>query len=976
MRFCLLICLLFAFFPWGHNQTTLVFLGTDSVLQKQDYENLKKLENNIQTLFNDKTQKKEDRYAEFGKLEKAAIKQFGFESLSHAFILHKKGVFASSRMKNPQVAITYYNNALRIRESLQRSNHSIDLYPDIIRGYNNIGNRLLYLRQPYLALDALLSGLFQADIYDNKDTIALLLQDINLLTARAYLDIGDFDNTIKYYHAVIDLRQQLFFPKEKIHSADIRIIQSLTEQGEILANQLGQIEEGLLLYRKAETLLNQHGIEGSDYNAALFNNLGLAYEKAGELVESEQYLLKAIELNEGYPDYWEDLAINKINISVTYKKMGKLGHAKQNLEEAEALLKDSLETKNYLDLVYDNWGDIAALEGNIRRGIEFDNKAVQALTSDFILTHSTDNPVLIPENIVDKYGLLESLASKAENQANLYQTEDSLLFALETFELASQLSDILRSEFQLAASKGYLTERVKPVYEKALGLCMKLYEISDGNQKYLNEAFRFSEKSRSIILLEAVRGVNASFSLPGKTVQAERELSLKKNYLEQQLAILQQEKSGDEQQEADLRKKLLISRRNYDALVKQIEQEYPDYYRIKYSGNTVSISEIQDNLKDNYTLLEYFTGEDNTYLIIINKESVRFEKIPDSYDLKEKMKALNRHIAEPGFDFYEPAFQIQEHIFAPFRAYMKTNLIIIPDGVLGYLPFDLLPTSMANKEAFYYRNFEDYVLYDYSISYLYSATFQNEIRSEWSLKSNRILGVAPDFESRFNLKSSVFSHLKHNKSTILKMEEYYDGIFLAGHQTNKNSFLELAPDFQILQLSTHAIANDSLGDLSYILFGTQNEDILYARELYDLNLDADLVFLGACQSGTGELKQGEGIISLARGFFQAGCRSVISTLWSVNDEVTEGLTLNFYKHLHAGNTKDDALRMAKIDYLENLPIKSDHRAHPHYWAAFIPIGDMNALPPFTISKLLIFFSVLLIIIGVMVWRKSKIRRSS
>ena len=130
-----------------------------------------------------------------------------------------------------------------------------------------------------------------------------------------------------------------------------------------------------------------------------------------------------------------------------------------------------------------------------------------------------------------------------------------------------------------------------------------------------------------------------------------------------------------------------------------------------------------------------------------------------------------------------------------------------------------------------------------------------------------------------------------------------------------------------------------------------------------------MVVLSACNTGTGELQRGEGVISLARGFAFAGAKSIISTLWSVNDKSTEVLMSSFYKHLKSGMKKDEALRKAKQDYRRNP--KND--AHPFYWAAFIPSGDMSALDLNTqvISIQYKSWVLLLIIIMLIILMKSR-----
>lgn len=160
-------------------------------------------------------------------------------------------------------------------------------------------------------------------------------------------------------------------------------------------------------------------------------------------------------------------------------------------------------------------------------------------------------------------------------------------------------------------------------------------------------------------------------------------------------------------------------------------------------------------------------------------------------------------------------------------------------------------------------------------------------------------------------------------------------------------FLRAAPEYRILHLATHGKADDRLGDYAWLAFAVPGSpgrfEPLFARDIYDLRLNAELVVLSACQTGTGRLRRGEGIISLARAFARAGARSLLTTLWSVSDSPTQTITTGFHQYL-AGQAapKDKALQQAKLDYLAGSR-GSGNLAHPYYWAGFLLVGDARAL---------------------------------
>ena len=115
-----------------------------------------------------------------------------------------------------------------------------------------------------------------------------------------------------------------------------------------------------------------------------------------------------------------------------------------------------------------------------------------------------------------------------------------------------------------------------------------------------------------------------------------------------------------------------------------------------------------------------------------------------------------------------------------------------------------------------------------------------------------------------------------------------------------------------------------------------------AGELYNLQLNAELVVLSACNTGTGQVNKGEGVRSLARAFHYAGASSLIASLWSAPDQTTKDIAIKFYQHLKKGYSKDKALQQARIDYLQNANTSPEY-AHPSYWAHLVAIGDMEAL---------------------------------
>jgi CHAT domain-containing protein len=199
-----------------------------------------------------------------------------------------------------------------------------------------------------------------------------------------------------------------------------------------------------------------------------------------------------------------------------------------------------------------------------------------------------------------------------------------------------------------------------------------------------------------------------------------------------------------------------------------------------------------------------------------------------------------------------------------------------------------------------------------------------------------------------------------------------------GSEASEANFRTIIKDFNILHLAMHAFINDSVPSFSWLAFdqdtstNLESDGRLNIIDIYNLNINASLTVLSACNTGGGQLKKGEGIMSLARGFFYAGCPSVIMSLWEVEDQSGSQIMSSFYKYLKKGKTKDEALRLAKLEYLDR---SNSRRAHPHYWLGYISLGNNSAL--YKSYDFYFFIFLIVLVVGIFtdqVYRIKKARK--
>jgi len=258
--------------------------------------------------------------------------------------------------------------------------------------------------------------------------------------------------------------------------------------------------------------------------------------------------------------------------------------------------------------------------------------------------------------------------------------------------------------------------------------------------------------------------------------------------------------------------------------------------------------------------------------------------------------------------------------------------------MLNYIPFEVLIEKRPKAHQMKERDYKNlaFILKKYSINYNYSSTLWMKNKQENQLHNNgKCLGFAPSIQ--FENQDS----LPWTQKELQAIEAIFEGEYYYGPTANKTLFKKRSDKFSIIHLATHGIVNmknPMRSLLSFATSDTSNKDLaaLYAYEIYNLSINADLVVLSACETGFGKAVRGEGVLSLARAFLYAGAPSVVTTLWEVNDFTSAALIETFYSNLAIGMSKPIALQQAKLTFLSKTNAFSEH---PAYWASFISIGN-------------------------------------
>lgn len=478
------------------------------------------------------------------------------------------------------------------------------------------------------------------------------------------------------------------------------------------------------------------------------------------------------------------------------------------------------------------------------------------------------------------------------------------------------------------------------VYVLGVAAGYSAYKLTN-DPKYEEKMFFFMEKSKSNILLDRALDLKARYfaGIPEKVLEEERALL-------GTLSILQKELLSDDREKTQ--QQYLATQRQYLSFVNDLERRYPTYHHLKYDATTTAVTDVCNSLSPGEALIEYFTTDSVIYIIEVDHSHTAIDTVQWNVELSNSVSRISKSLSVPvaatssaGADnfhaFIEDSHYIFERLLRPVLANVTaTKLIIIPDGRLCYIPFEVLLTApVVNRTVDYSRL--PYLLEDYEIRYAYSASLGLEQTNVSRPRNVSFLGFAPSYKN--NLRPGTgptLLPLANNKREVEQAAELWDGQSFVDSSASEQAFKKHALSANVLHLAAHTIIDDFESSNSGIalLPGASEDGFLHTYELYGMDLNADLAILSGCETGIGLSAGGEGMKSLARAFKFAGCNSIVMSLWNVSDITTMDIMSDFHKNLKAGMEKGEALRQAKLAYIKQSPL-----ANPFYWGAFVLVGD-------------------------------------
>ena len=855
-----------------------------------------------------------------------------------------------------QTALSYYREALIKRDK-------VDDRQLIGNTLNSIGSIYYSFIKDYP--EALL-------YFDKAEKVRSEIGDkINLgrtvhTKAATYDNMGDLKQALDNYNRSYELN--------KSSGDKFRMAEALLKSATIL-NSSGRYNEALESLMKSLEMYKTLN-ESSGLSDAL-NQIGSVYLNLGDYNAALEKFNEAINITKERNDNW-GLASVYNNLGIMFQNVGRIEKAMEYYNNALIIYEDLGDKGNALILI-NNLGtlncdmkDYAKAEEYHFRGLkisqEINSKDQEA---SCLLNLGNDQSYLGKlDESMSNYDKGMAIALSLNNPelnwrflaglAENYELRGDYKKSIELNDSSLKILEGLRNSLHSEEFKASYMAKEHNAFEDVINMLAILHE-KDETKGYDILSFRYAESSKSRALLdllaESLANVNegADSSLIKKQEEIINGLTRAKQSLEEESLKNQ----ADTQIVIDLKNNIRRSEEELDRLKSEIRTTNPRYADLHYPV-PVSINEAMALCPDkNTAILEYSVGDSSTSLWVITRYDHHLLRLPGRKTLQEQIEPLRFALSDPSGTNDEfitrTGFLLYCQLILPAEAFLtkKSNLVIIPDGILNYLPFEVLLTE--NKEGSEKKSYSDlpFLIKKYPLSYVQSASVLKSLLKEGPQESRsgkvnkKLIAFGDpvyDTLKAGSLSSAKFNRLEYSGREVEMIATCFKkgsaDIYLRNEATeDRVKSKGTLKNYDYVHFATHGYIDEKKPDLSSLVL-TQNtssgeDGFLRASEIFNLDMHAELVVLSACQTGLGKLVRGEGMVGLTRAFLYAGTPAVMVSLWSVSDISTATLMEEFYRNLVKGDLcKTDALRKAQLTMLKN-----EKFAHPFYWAPFVLYGE-------------------------------------
>jgi len=711
-------------------------------------------------------------------------------------------------------------------------------------------------------------------------------------------------------------------------------------------DRLADLEMEAGNYTKAEAYVRRYveacekyfGTRSEDYIRACAK-LAEVYAGMGRPAVADSLFQHSIALHRamGNTEVDPDLAMALRQRATFRLEQGRIAAAITDLEEARAIIERVHGSGYYKLAAYDLFLAQASFAAKDPRGAHRFATRALSLVNDRVDALRASR---IPQTFSQPYLLPDALYYKvlAERAMDSTAAESSWMEQLGIGVMAMARN---KAAFDDEGSQLGFIGKQKRVFNLAVDVAFEEWQRR-GTSTRLDRFLELTEADRSILLksrLNDFTGMRFA-GVPDSVITAEGQL----------IAALEIEPE-DRAATADLgqREQALAD------FLERLSKEHPDYFNLRYGEPQVSVADLRKRLvAPDQNLLVYAVTGDHLYMLVVRADTAALLRVPNA-GIADAVRAMNDAIgARAGGAYTKAAHALYQLAFAPVAHLLtQQRLLIIPDGALQKVNFEVLLDAPSNE-----ADFRAHLLIQrHAIAYLLSATTALQFSDLARQRSNRVLAMAPgftdevkqDYLARMHDSALVdrqfLSYVRQPFAmrTAQELGQLLSAQVMVGSEASEQRFRAKAGEFGVLHLGTHAEMNAASPMYSRLVLSKDGSGVdadadgyLHAYEIYELDLRAQLAVLTACETGIGKDDDGEGVRSLGYSFAYAGCPSLITSLWQIDEKASSSIIARFYELLADGSPKHEALRTAKLEHLAQA---DDELAFPYYWAGLVLVGD-------------------------------------
>lgn len=768
------------------------------------------------------------------------------------------------------------------------------------------------------------------------------LQKLENGRALNYYKFGDLRRAKASFLRSIDLLHQAYLDgvyseKDEYEFAKVILYKNVANN-EILAGEFPNAK----LYLDSAVLtfseLTDPYYRNSPMAAAINNSFGDYYKGLGNFELAEKAMKNRIEELEKY-----EKRINlqmrieaRQNLANLYFKNGINDLAKSNYEISLEYLKDLKTSESskyrYLWKIIDFYQNIGedSLSNQLLSEVDFETDPIRLYYSG------------AETSVVSMYALKARSLAKALPQDKEWKTSNFLDFNRKALSISNQIGMLNQ-----AGLSNSLEAPTKLALDSYIANLYMLYNHNP-ESKTLIEALNVIEFANNKNYNDQLITAHLARNNPDSSlVNDKKKLKRKLDELEKKFA------SGESDILLDSIVKVSY---RLETLNEKLIEAIPEIQTMtEFRVNEDILEGI--NLAGDQQAFHFYYSESTLYILSrLGKENdLNWAAVP-TRNLDRLIETSNSAFREiPGSGWQQAGKQLFQILLNGRISPEIKRLVIYPHGNIGLVPFAALIDTKGN-----------YLVENYSIS-IKNRFEKNDQGSFWPKRPTEILAFAPYFESsEQQVQRNLYGYLGGTREEVAGISRHFKTKLYEGLSATKQNFIRESKSNKFIHLATHAFAEPNVMFSKIIFSGDDNEDIhsLFGYEIAGLNLDVEMLILSACQTGYGKFQLGEGISSLAKLFSDAGTKSLLFTLWNVDDYASAELMTLYYSYLESGLEKDLALQAAQKTYLQK---NEETKNIPFFWAGFVVSGDVapvykSRLPLFSILIVIAIIGFLIVML--------------